>query len=367
MLERHPIKYFAPGWFAMIMGTGGLANILYLWQTNFQLGTFLGTALAALADIMWFFVLIPWLIRWVVYFEYVRRDLHHPVTVNFFVTMPVATAIFGTNIYIIWSKYLGEPLTYILCLSAWIIAIIGVTCFTFYITFRMMRVEESPKPEIINFSWIMAPIANMAVLLIGNPVLEMTLKYQANWAMSVLVTNLALLGIGFFLFIFISAIVFVRLAQHPLPPAEMTPSFGILLSAVGLAVSAVIDLAKNAQNMGILASTELARLGAVVIWGFGIWIVGIILMISIYHVRRGGIPFNLGWWAFIFPLAAYTIASQKITLYFASPLTYGYTAFLIILLVFLWLYTFCNTILGVLNGRLFTGMPISELSERLVK
>ena len=29
MLERHVIKYLAPGWFALVMGTGGLANVLY--------------------------------------------------------------------------------------------------------------------------------------------------------------------------------------------------------------------------------------------------------------------------------------------------------------------------------------------------
>ncbi|MEL7658228.1 MAG: C4-dicarboxylate ABC transporter, partial [Bacillota bacterium] len=216
----------------------------------------------------------------------------------------------------------------------------------------------------VNFSWIMAPIANMAVSLIGNPVLELTMKLHPSWSVSVLLINTALFGIGFFLFIFMSAIVFVRLANHPLPPAETIPSFGIFLSAVGLAVSAIIDASKNAQELGLLASTDLANLIAAVIWGFGIWIVGIIAIISVHQLRKGGIPFSMGWWAYIFPLAAYTICSQKIAVVFITPLASGYTAFLTVLLVLLWVYTFANTVRGAVSGKFFVGTPIQENLQR---
>lgn len=359
MREKHVIKYFAPSWFAVIMGTGGLANILYLWQDIFILGKTAGYFLAALALTCYFLVLIPWLIRWIFYYDYVRRDLHDPIAVNFFVTMPVATTIIGTNIYIIGSDFLAPASVFFLCLLSWVIAVTGVTYFTFYTTFQQMRTETSPRPEVMNFSWIMAPIANMAVLLIGNPVLCMAIEYRPEWVVYILTLNIILLGIGFFLFIFISAIIFVRLAQYPLPPAEMTPSFGIFLSAVGLAVSAVIDTAINTGKIGLLAATDLSFLAAAVIWGFGFWIVGIIIIICIHQIRKGGIPFSLGWWAFIFPLAAYTMASQKIAQHFHSLLASGYTLFLTLLLVLLWLYTFASTIKGVVTGAVFTGSPLS--------
>lgn len=360
MQEYHPIKYFVPAWFAMIMGTGGLANILYSWQDSFAFTKILGMSMAALADGLYFIVLIPWVLRWAIYFPYAYRDLKHPLTGNFFVTMPVGTIILGTNIYLIWSHYFSEALTYALLLIIWIFAIIGVTFFTFYTTFRFMSEEETPKPEMINFSWIMAPIANMAISLIGNPVLEMSIRINPSWSRTVLVANTALFGIGFFLFIFISGIVFVRLANHPLPPAATIPSFGIFLSAVGLAASAIIDSSKHAHAMGLLASADLSNIMAVVIWGFGIWILGIIMMISIYQIRRGGIPFSMAWWAYIFPLAAYTISSQKISAVFLTPLASGYTVFLTVLLVLLWLYTFSNTVRGALNRKLFIGTPIQE-------
>jgi tellurite resistance protein TehA-like permease len=228
----------------------------------------------------------------------------------------------------------------------------------------MMRVVEAPQPEMINFSWLMAPIANMAVSLIGNPVLEHTIRIHPSWSVSVLAVNTALFGIGFFLFVFISGIVFVRLTNHPFPPAVTIPSFGILVSAVGLAVSGITDSSRHAHTMGLLASPDLANLMAMVIWGFGVWVVGIIVLICIYQLRRGGIPFSMGWWAFIFPLAAYTISSQKIAAAFVSPLTTGYAAALTLLLILLWLYVFVNTLLGALSGKLFMGTPIPEKGER---
>lgn len=364
MQERHFIKYFAPTWFAVIMGTGGYANILYLWQDSFPLGKLIGTGLSAVTGILYFIVIVPWIIRWIKYFEYAHHDLQHPLTGNFFVTMPIGTVIFGTNFYLIWSQYIGEAITYNLIFMIWILAILGVSFFTFYTTFRIMRIEETPKPQMINFSWIMAPIANMAVSLIGNPLLTLSIRYHPTWSLSILLVNTALFGIGFFLFIFISAIVFVRLALHSLPSAETTPSFGIFLSAVGLAVCAIIDASKNAQMMGALASTELSNLIAVVVWGFGIWIVGIILLISIYNVRRGGIPFNMGWWAFIFPLAAYTLSSQKIASIYETPLTLGYTAILTVLLSLLWVYTFSQTLFGAIRGKFFTGTPLLYVENK---
>jgi tellurite resistance protein TehA-like permease len=53
MQEKHIIKHFAPGWFAVIMGTGGLANILFVWAKTFPLLLYSGIVLAGLADILY--------------------------------------------------------------------------------------------------------------------------------------------------------------------------------------------------------------------------------------------------------------------------------------------------------------------------
>jgi C4-dicarboxylate transporter/malic acid transport protein len=360
MQEKHAIKHFAPGWFAVVMGTGGLANILYLWERQYPGLWRTSYGVATLADLAYFGLLIPWLLRWVRHFNYVRRDLEHPVATNFFVTMPVATVILGTNVHLLWSPFLSPGTALGLMLACWILAIVGVAGFTLYTTFRFIRVEAPPDPATMNFSWIMAPIANMALLLLGNQVLGRVLDGHSDWGLAVFVMNAAMLGIGFFLFLFVGAIIFVRLAQHPLPPADTTPTFGIFLSAAGLALSALLDLGVHAKTLGIVSETGPFAVGALVLWGFGMWILAIIVIICAHQMRRGGIPFSLGWWAFVFPLAAYTIGSQKLALRFPSGLTKGYALGLSILLIALWLHILLNTLRGLVRGTLFVGRPLEE-------
>jgi tellurite resistance protein TehA-like permease len=198
----------------------------------------------------------------------------------------------------------------------------------------------------------------MALLLLGNPLLASILARDTGRAELIFIMNVVFFGIGFFLFFFVSAIIFVRLAQYALPPAAATPTFGIFLSAAGLAPNALIDMSASADSLGFFAADALMHFAALTIWGFGFWIVGIIIIICLHQARRGGIPFSIGWWAFIFPLAAYTIASQKITAWYGGPLTFGWTVFLTALLMLLWLYTFSQTLRGVLNKSLFTGAPL---------
>jgi len=359
MVEKHAIKHFAPGWFAVVMGTGGLANILFLWERQGLAPAGGGLGLAALAGAAYAALLVPWTLRWLLHFDYAHRDLEHPVATNFFVTMPVATVILGTNIHLIWSAYLAPAAVFGLTLGCWILAILGVAFFTLYSTFRFIRVETPPDPQTMNFSWIMAPIANMALLLLGNQVLGTAVRLHSSWSLTLFVMNAAMLGIGFFLFFFVAAIIFVRLVQHPLPPAETTPTFGIFLSAAGLAVSAVLDLGVHAKAMGLVQEQGLFDLGGATLWGFGMWILGITATICLYQLRRNGIPFGLGWWAFVFPLAAYTIGSMKIAVRYPSALTRGYALGLTVLLAALWLWIVFKTLQGLARGTLFLGRPLA--------
>jgi len=47
---------------------------------------------------------------------------------------------------------------------------------------------------------------------------------------------------------------------------------------------------------------------------------------------------------------------------FPTLVVSGYTAFLTLLLAALWIYTFINTIRGVCDGRLFSGVPIADIT-----
>lgn len=75
-------------------------------------------------------VLVPWVLRWILRFDYARRDLHYPIATNFFVTMPVATVILGTNLQVVWGGFLDPGTLFALTLTCWGVASTDMACCT---------------------------------------------------------------------------------------------------------------------------------------------------------------------------------------------------------------------------------------------
>ncbi|HVJ47616.1 C4-dicarboxylate ABC transporter [Desulfitobacterium sp.] len=354
--EKGLVKNFSPAWFAAIMGTGGFANVLYLWGSIWAPSRILGISLAWLNALLFILFFIPWLLRWFSYFENVKKDLLHPMMGNFFVTMPIGLMILASNATLMGKNFLSPSFLFFFSLLAWLIGIFGALIFGTLASYNMMRSEQTP-PQMINFAWLISPVASIAVPLIGNPLTTMLHTMNASWAKTALLINLSFFGIGFFLFLFIGAIIFTRLAQHPLPPNAMAPTFWIILGPIGVGTVSLMGLADAAKLLGILQNVDTLYLLANVIWGLGLWGISIVLLISHHYLKHGGIPFSLSWWAFIFPLAAYTMASFKLGIYYQSNLVIGYTVLLTAFLSVLWLFSFLRTLGGSLNGKLFQPQP----------
>lgn len=352
MAQGNLIKHFSPAWFAAIMGTGGFANVLYMLGGKSALWHGLGIAVAWLNVLMFILLLIPWIARWFLHYETLKKDLEHPVMSNFFVTMPVGAMIVGTNASLMGTNFLGQSAVYAIAWITWLIGITGALIFGVYAGYNMMRTEQTP-PQMMNFAWLISPVASIAVPLIGNPLVQMLKAGNLAAAKTVLLINLSFFGIGFFLFLFIGGIVFNRLALHPLPPAAMTPTFWITLGPVGVGAVTLMGLADSAKALGLLASTDTAYLLASILWGMGLWALGLALIITYSSLKKGGIPFSLSWWAFIFPMSAYTMASLKLSAYFGSGVAIVYSILLVLLLAFLWIIAFARTAAGALSGKIF--------------
>ena len=363
MSNNNLLKNFSPAWFAAIMGTGGFANVLFLWGKVWPFARSLGIALAWLNAILYVLFLIPWLLRWLLYYNDLKQDLNHPVMGNFFVTMPVGTMILASNAVLMGSEFLGKHFIYLGSWIAWLIGIVGALLLSLYVGYRSLTSEQTPI-QALNFAWLITPVASIAVPLIGNPLVGMIKQTGTSNAKTVLLLNLSFYGIGFFLFLFIGAIVLNRLIQHALPPAAMAPTFWITLGPIGVGAVSLMGLADAAKSLGILNSVDTYYLLAAIFWGFGIWGLGIAVVLTWRYHKQSGIPFSLSWWAFIFPLAAYTMASLKIAGYFSSSLILVYALLLTLLLAYLWLITFIRSLVNSLNGKLFQPQPQPQLQSQ---
>ncbi len=345
------IRHFSPAWFAASMGTGGLANLLYQLENNSQLLKTIAQILGVLNLIMFISFLIPWILRWVFHLDKLKEDIKHPIMSNFFVTMPVAGIILGTNFFIMGKDYFSMPFITTLSLVFWCIGVILALILGIFITYNMMM-SENMKPEITNFSWFITPVASIVIPLLGNMLVKYYVFINLPLAKFINLINLNFFGIGFTLFIILSSIVLHRFIYYKMPPAMVLPTFWIILGPIGVGTISLMGLADTNVLLGLLQSSDSIKLLAMIFWGFGLWAFGLISLVTIKYLKQGKIPFSLSWWAFIFPLAAYSLSSLIIYQYTKVQFIFIFTIILIILLVIIWVITLIRTIIGIANGKL---------------
>jgi len=127
-----------------------------------------------------------------------------------------------------------------------------------------------------------------------------------------LVLSYAAYGIGFLLFVFMMALLHARLVVHPLPPAALLPTFWVALGPVGVGALAPLVMARAGQSIfGEVggAIDMVSRVFSTALWGFGLWWLALTVALMVRYLRSGPVPFHLGWWAFTFPLGAFTVAT----------------------------------------------------------
>jgi tellurite resistance protein TehA-like permease len=112
------------------------------------------------------------------------------------------------------------------------------------------------------------------------------------------------------------AILFLRLALHDLPERESGASGWLALGPIGTGALGLLLLGGDAPAIfaanGLASVGEAAKglgvIGDLILWGYGLWWLGLALLKTRRYLAQG-LPFNLGWWAFTFPLAVYTLGT----------------------------------------------------------
>ena len=125
------------------------------------------------------------------------------------------------------------------------------------------------------------------------------------------------------------------LAQHPFSLQKV----GGLFAANGLA-----SIGEVAFGLGAL--------GGLILWGYGVWWLSLAILETVRYLR-GGLPFNLGWWGFTFPLAVYTLATFALGRVTGLSLFSFVGAKLAMCLAIFWAIVASRTLRGAWSTTLF--------------
>ncbi len=354
--ERLWLRDFHPGWFGAVMGTAVIGIIASMnpgkfasWANTMR---YISVGATVLAAALFVVIAIPYLSRWLIHSGAAWKDMRDPVAGPLHGTFPGAILVLAAAVANVGPREISVGATSDIVAGLAVVGVplaLAISLLFAYLLFTL----DLPDVRLVNGGWFIPPVVTIIV-----PVVLLTLLGDVAHltARLLLFAAYAFWGIGFLLFLLVMGLLHDRLVTQALPPAEMAPSLWIVLGPVGVGTSALIGLGHatpeilgpSAAVMGIVS-----LLGASILWGFGAWWLLVALMLLGRYIRRGGVPYGIGWWAFTFPLGALTLATVALGRAWSLAALADISLAMFVLLVLLWLIVTVRTLDSLAKGTLW--------------
>ena len=332
------IKNFLPSWFASTMGTGILALVTLSYSQFIPFFAILSHYLFYFDVVLFFSLLIPWTLRWIIFPSHALKDLRDPILSNFYPTMSVSMLVIAAGFIAI-----GHNLQVAECF--WLIGALLTLAFGVAIPYYSFKTETT-KLSHINPGWFIPPVGLIVIPIAGSKIASI---HTGIYGQFLILLNFVGWGAGFFLYLALLAIIFYRLILHKPMPGTLAPTIWINLGPIGAGTVSFLNLVKF---FPIAEKMPLYFFG-LFLWGFGIWWLIVAILFTIHYIKKLDLKYAISWWAFTFPLGAYISASHNISIIFKLDLI-NYIGFgLYFLLAALWTLTLIQTIHKTFTGRIF--------------
>jgi len=345
-------------WFMSSMATGAMGIFTFLIFTTLKiiLLKYLALGLIFIAFLIFVISSILTIRRCIQFPKAVLGDSKHPIASNFFAGISISAGVLSTAISNVLIPLKIFPLTFAsnVALYLYLIAIV-LGIFFFVAVFSQLVISEKTKTNHALGIWLLPSAGVFVSVFSGN---FASLHLSIALAERILMANLFFFGIALFGYFYTMTTVFHRIKFHPLPSKAMAPSFLIPLAPIGVSVIALFGFVKGFARLpeyaDILSSlTSFFTLYTPFIIGFGLFWILATLRIVWHYIQDEGIPFSLGFWAFVFPIDAFGIGVFLFSRvnHFAFLLPFAYLIWGISFV--LWVYVSYKTFLAIKSGKAF--------------
>ncbi|MGR3890493.1 TDT family transporter [Pseudomonas sp. 1152_12] len=364
---REVIRQFTPNWFAATMGTGVLALALAQLPINLP-------GLPAIAEGLWLFTIglfvlfsVLYAARWLMFFHEARRIFGHSTVSMFFGTIPMGLATIINGLLLFGLPRWGADVVPLAEALWWLDVAMALACGVL-IPFMMFTRQEHSIDQ-MTAVWLL-PVVAAEVAAASGGLLAPHLA-DAHSQLVMLVTSYVLWAFSLPVAFSILTILMLRMALHKLPHANMAASSWLALGPIGTGALGMLLLGGDAPLIfaanGLPGVGEMANglglVAGITLWGFGLWWMLIAVLITLRYLRAG-IPFNLGWWGFTFPLGVYALATLKLASVLHLVFFSLFGCVLVMALALMWLIVATRTVLGAYKGELFVSPCIAGLGNK---
>ncbi len=362
---REMIRQFTPNWFAATMGTGILS--LALPQVPGA-----GSTLRAIGEGLWLFNIflfalftVLYTMRWIMFWDEAKRIFSHSIVSMFIGTIPMGLATIINGFLSYGLMRWGSSMVEVAQVLWWVDVALSLGCGVLIPYFMFTRQQHDIDK--MTAVWLLPIVAAEVAASTGGLLVPHLIDTNAQFI--TLITSYALWAYSVPVAFCVLTILFLRMALHRIPPDSMAASSWLSLGPIGTGAFGMLILggdaptifaAQGMSNVGMVAS-GFGVIAGVLLWGVGLWWLLLALLITIRHLRAG-IPFNLGWWGYTFPLGVYALATLKLGALLGIGALSAFGTMLVIVLAMMWTFVAVRTLHGAWQGHLFSSPCIANIN-----
>ena len=362
---REIIRQFTPNWFTVTMGTGVVALALNQFPENIPLLHQIGAVLWMANIILFATCTVLYAGRWIFFTRDALPIFGHPVMPMFLgaISMGLATIVNGFLAFGI--SDIGHTAVEIAVVLWWVDAVLAIAV-GLLVPFLMFT-RQTHSIESMTAVWLLPIVASevtaasgglLAVHLAGAGAAHLLLFCYVLWALSVP------LALG------VLVVLSLRLVLHKLPKRDMAVSSWLALGPLRTGALGLLVLGHDAPALlgaaGMGSIGQVAQgvgiIGGLVLWGYGAWWLIMAAAITLTYLREG-LPFNMGWWGFTFPLGVYTLSTLNLGAQTGIAAFTVLGGVFVVALVGFWVLVTARTLAGGYRGHLFSAPCLA--SERM--
>ncbi|AHF03614.1 C4-dicarboxylate ABC transporter [Marichromatium purpuratum 984] len=266
------LAFFPIPFFAMVMGMSGLT---IGWEkAQHLLGLDLGITpwLVGFSSLLFLTLALLYAAKLLRHPQAVLAELRHPVKLNFFPTISISLLLLAI-------AYL--PLQQVVSQTLWFAGAALHLTFTLYIVSAWMH-HEHFKVQHMNPAWFIPAVGNVLVPIAGVP-----LGFESiSWFF---------FSVGVLFWLVLLTIIFNRVLFHNPIEDRLTPTLFILIAPPAVGFIAYTRLVDSLDTFALILY-------------FAAMFLTLLLFSQAGRFLR--LRFFLSWWAYSFPLAAFSIASM---------------------------------------------------------
>ena len=353
---REIIRQFTPNWFTVTMGTGVVALALNQFPVSLPPLHEVGAILWMVNIVLFALFTALYAARWVLYPGAAVLIIDHPVMPMFLGAIPMGLATIVNGFLAFGIARIGPQAVEIAVVLWWIDAALAV-CVGLLVPFLMFT-RQSHSMESMTAVWLLPIVASEVTAASGGLVavhlaspaaaVHMLFFSYILWALSV---PLALGVLG---------VLFLRLVLHKLPKRDMAVSSWLALGPLGTGALGLLVLGHDAPailgaaglgDIGVVAH-GIGVIGGLMLWGYGAWWLVMGAAMTLCYLGEG-LPFNMGWWGFTFPLGVYTLATLNLGMQTRMVVFIMLGGVFVVALVGFWITVALRTLAGAYRGHLF--------------